>query len=156
MSRRPCNYFSFYFFLMTSDSVWSSVCHISETDRLCFTGYFLRVLTWTQSAKTLCHHFLLLVAVSASCLYHQVVKLYPQFPVIIWGVLINFSLFSLLHKKILANFLLSPYLNFWNFIVFKDICLVEFILCAVLFTPIRKKVLYKSCRAQWNAISVDF
>lgn len=132
---------------MTPDNVWSSACRVSETDLLCFTGYFLRVLTWTQNIKMLYHYFILPLAVSASCLYHQVVNLYPQFLGIIWGVSINFSLFSFLHRKILTNFLLSPYLNFWNFIVFRDMCfVVQLILCAVFFTPTRKTYHIKAVR----------
>lgn len=46
-----------------------------------------------------------------------------------------------------GKFLLSPYLNFWNFIVFKDICfVVQLILCVVFFTPIRKKYHIKAVR----------
>lgn len=43
------------------------------------------------------------------------------------------------------NFLLSPYLNFWDFIVFRDICFVQLILCAVFFTP-RKRYHVKAVR----------
>lgn len=145
------NYFVlFCVCVITSGNIGSSACCDLETDQLWFIGYFTEFWFGPRMLKY-CHYFILPLAVSASCLYHK-----------FWSCSLSFlGSFEGSQLTYLCSFLLKTFYEFLSKSLLKFLgfhCIQRHLLCSVnfvcCFLYTKKKVSYKSCQAQWSAISV--